>query len=251
MVMERILVPSDRVHDTVSGYIDQGYRIMTMFAEEGGTIDIVMRKSDSIVAIYYDIEDRAVPLSDIAWNASVYERLMSEMSGIAFPYSNKGAIIYRQKGEGHPLQKGRYDRSTEVRIPISKNRTVGDDIFEITAREFAVWIILGILLHVHIYATVAHVSVALVHNLLHKSNLLNDMSAGMWFDRRWKHIQQFHIAMVAVGEVLHHLHWLKLLQACFFSYLILTLISIVLQVAYVGDVTHIAHLITQMEEITI
>ena len=129
--MERMFVPSDRVHDVVSEYINDGYGIMTMFAEEGGTVNILMRRFDSVVAICYDIEGHAVPLSDITWNASLYERLMSEMSGVTFSDSNEGTIVYRRKGNGHPLQKEGYDRSTEVRIPIPKNRTVGDDIFEI------------------------------------------------------------------------------------------------------------------------
>ena len=131
MVMERMFVPSDRVHDVVSEYVNDGYGIMTMFAEEGGTVNILMRRFDSVVVICYDIEGHAVPLSDITWNASLYERLMSEMSGVTFSDSNEGTIVYRRKGNGHPLQKEGYDRSTEVRIPIPKNRTVGDDIFEI------------------------------------------------------------------------------------------------------------------------
>ena len=96
MVMERISVPADRVHDTVSGYVNDGYGIMTMFAEEGGTVNILMRRFGSIVAICYDIEDHAVPLSDITWNASLYERLRSEMSGVTFSDSNEGAIFYRR-----------------------------------------------------------------------------------------------------------------------------------------------------------
>ena len=126
-----MFVPSDRVHDVVSEYVNDGYGIMTMFAEEGGTVNILMRRFDSVVVICYDIEGHAVPLSDITWNASLYERLMSEMSGVTFSDSNEGTIVYRRKGNGHPLQKEGYDRSTEVRIPIPKNRTVGDDIFEI------------------------------------------------------------------------------------------------------------------------
>ena len=41
MVMERIFVPSDRVHDVVSEYVNDGYGIMTMFAEEGGTVNSI------------------------------------------------------------------------------------------------------------------------------------------------------------------------------------------------------------------
>lgn len=131
MVMDVMHVTQDCVHDTVSGYIDDGYSIMTMFAEEGGTIDIVMRRADSVVAISYDFTQYATPLSDITWCSTVYERLMSEMSGVRFTDSEMDPIVYRRKGDGHPLQKGTYDRSTEVRVPLPRNRTVGNDIFEI------------------------------------------------------------------------------------------------------------------------
>ena len=49
--------------------------------------------------------------------------------------------------------------------------------------------------------------------------------------------------MVAIRIVLHHLHRLQLLQAGFLSDLVLALIRIVLQVTYVRDIPHVAHLI--------
>ena len=128
---------------------------------------------------------------------------------------------------------------------------LGDNILEVTAREFAIRIILGVLLDVHIDATIAHVGIALVHDLLHKSNLLNDMSAGMWLNRRWQDIQECHVAVVAVGEVLHHLHRLELLKAGFLSNLIFALVGIVLQVANIGDIAHIAHFIAEVLEIAV
>lgn len=130
-MIDRIRVLQDEVHDTVSGYIKDGYNLMTMFAEEGGVVNVVMRRFGSVVTLTYDNEGCAVPLSDITWNASVYERLMSEMSGIAFKNAEPMPIVYRRKGLGHPLQKDGYDRSTEVRIPLPRNSTAGDDVFEI------------------------------------------------------------------------------------------------------------------------
>ena len=102
------------------------------------------------------------------------------------------------------------------------------DILQVTTREFAIRIILGILLHIHVHTAVAHIGIALVHDLLHKSNLLNDMTTSMWLNRWWQHVQQFHIPVVAVCEVLYHFHRFELLEACFFSYLILALVRIVL-----------------------
>ncbi len=102
-----------------------------MFAEEGGVIDIVLRRYDRVKRISYDIQEHAIPLLDITWNLSLYERLMSEMSGITFDDHVPGPIVYRRKGDGYPLQKTPYDISSEVRIPIPRNRTDGEDIFEI------------------------------------------------------------------------------------------------------------------------
>ena len=56
--------------------------------------------------------------------------------------------------------------------------------------------------------------------------------------------------MVAVGIVLSNLHGFQLLQTGLLGYLVLTLVSIVLQVAYIRDVAYITHLIAQMFQIT-
>ena len=49
--------------------------------------------------------------------------------------------------------------------------------------------------------------------------------------------------MVAVQVILHNLHWLFLLQTRLLGYLVLALVCVVLQVAYVCDVTHVAYLV--------
>ena len=56
--------------------------------------------------------------------------------------------------------------------------------------------------------------------------------------------------MVAVGVILYNLHRLQLFQTSLFSNLVFAFVGIVLQVSYVGDVTHIAHFISQMLEVT-
>ena len=55
--------------------------------------------------------------------------------------------------------------------------------------------------------------------------------------------------MVAGEVVLDDLHRLQLLQTSLLSDLVLALIGIVLEVTYVGDITHIAHLVPQMREV--
>ena len=49
--------------------------------------------------------------------------------------------------------------------------------------------------------------------------------------------------MVAGQVVLHHFHGLELLEACLLSDLVLSLISVVLEMPDVSDVAYIAHLV--------
>ena len=55
--------------------------------------------------------------------------------------------------------------------------------------------------------------------------------------------------MVAVGVVLGNLHRLQLLQPGFLGNLVLTLVGIVLEVAYVGNVAHIAYLVAEVTQV--
>lgn len=111
-----------------------GYRLMDMFAEEPfgetGAVSALFRKGEDIVRLWYPTDGRGVTLSRDIPCASPFERRMAEMSGITFDMG-MDPIVYRRRGDGHPLQKAPYDRSTEVRIPLKPNSTVGDDVFEI------------------------------------------------------------------------------------------------------------------------
>jgi hypothetical protein len=51
--------------------------------------------------------------------------------------------------------------------------------------------------------------------------------------------------VITLGVVVGYLHRLKLLEASFLCNLILALVGIVLEVAYIGDVAHITHLVAQ------
>ena len=55
--------------------------------------------------------------------------------------------------------------------------------------------------------------------------------------------------MVAVGEILRHLHRLQLFQARLLSNLVLPFVGVVLEVAHIGDVAHIAHLVADMLQV--
>lgn len=113
---------------------DEGYRLMDMFASEPvgdkGEINALFRKGPEVVRLWYRTDGRGVTLSRDIPCASPFERRMAEMSGIAFDME-MDPIVYRRRGDGHPLQKALYDRSTEMRVPLRPNRTVGDDVFEI------------------------------------------------------------------------------------------------------------------------
>ena len=71
----------------------------------------------------------------------------------------------------------------------------------------------------------------------------------MGLDAGGQHIKCLHGLVVAVEVVLHHLHRLQLLQASLLGYLILTLIGIVLEVAHIGDVAHVAYLVASMLQV--
>lgn len=54
--------------------------------------------------------------------------------------------------------------------------------------------------------------------------------------------------MIAQRIGLDNLHRLKLLEPCLLCYLVLALVSVVLQMADVGDIPHIAHLVAEMPQ---
>ena len=55
--------------------------------------------------------------------------------------------------------------------------------------------------------------------------------------------------MEAVGIVLSHFHGLQLFQTCLLRNLILALVGVVLEVAHVGDVADVAHLVADMLQV--
>ncbi len=134
MISSDIRIDKEQVLQECLVMSGNGFRLMTMFAQEdpsGQIVNILFRKKDRVARLSYRPGTSAVPISHEIPAALPYERLMSEMSGISFEDGPREPIIYRRKGNGHPLQKGDYDRSTETRIPIPRNHTVGEDVFEI------------------------------------------------------------------------------------------------------------------------
>ena len=56
--------------------------------------------------------------------------------------------------------------------------------------------------------------------------------------------------MVVQCIMLHNFHWLQLLKTCFLCYFILALVSIMLKMTHIGDITYIAYLIAEILKIT-
>ena len=109
--------------------------------------------------------------------------------------------------------------------------------------------VLVVFFYVEVHAAVAHVGISVVQYLAYKLFLLNDMSCGMRFYAWRQHVESLHGLMISVGVVLCNFHRLELFQPCLLGYLVIALVGIMLQMAYIGDVPHIAHLVTQMLEI--
>ena len=85
---------------------------------------------------------------------------------------------------------------------------------------------------------------------MHELLLLDDVAGGVRLDAWRQHVEHLHGLVIAVGVVLRDLHGLELLEACLLLNLVVALVGVVLQVAYVGDVAHVTHLVAQVFEVT-
>ena len=104
--------------------------------------------------------------------------------------------------------------------------------------------VLVILFDVEVDGSVALVGISIGENFPDELNLLNDVTGGVRLDARREYVERIHGLVVTVGVVLRHLHRLELLQTRLLGDFVLTLVGIVLQMAHIGDVSDITHLIT-------
>ncbi len=125
-----------------------------------------------------------------------------------------------------------------------------DDVGEVAARQYAVFVVLVVFLYVEIHGAIALVGISVFEDLLHELLLLDDMARGMGLYGWRQGVEELHGLVVAVGVILRYLHRLQLLQACLLLDLVVALVGVVLKVAHVGDVAHVAHLIAQMAKVT-
>ena len=110
-------------------------------------------------------------------------------------------------------------------------------------------VVLVILVHVEVDGALAFVGIAVLQNLLHQFDLFDDVSRGLRLNAGRQDVEGAHGVVVAVGVILCHFHRLQLFQAGFLGYLVLAFVGIVFQMAHVGDIAHIAHLIAQVLEV--
>ena len=122
---------------------------------------------------------------------------------------------------------------------------VGDDVVEVAARQAAVVVGGVVLLDVEVYRAVRHVGVARIENPLDEGNLLDDVARSAGLDRGRLDVERIHSVVVALRIVVGHLHRFELLETRLLGDFVLTLVGVVFQMAHVGDVAHVAHLVAR------
>ena len=72
------------------------------------------------------------------------------------------------------------------------------------------------------------------------------MPGGARLDGRRRHVEESHGLVVAECVALDYLHRLQLFQTGFFADLVLTLVSVVLKMAHVGDIPNVANFVAEV-----
>ena len=122
-------------------------------------------------------------------------------------------------------------------------------IVKVTSRQDAVVMFLVVFIYIEVNRAFAFVSESVVEDFLYQLNLLYDMTRCVRLDAGRKHVERSHGVVVADGVVLHHFHRFQLLQTGFLSDFVFAFVSVVFQVAYIGNVTNVAHFISQLLEV--
>ncbi len=124
-----------------------------------------------------------------------------------------------------------------------------ENIIQVASGELAVVMVFIVFFYIEINGAFTFVGISVLQYLLYKFYLLDDVAAGMRFNAGRQHIQCIHCLVVAIDVVLRHFHWLQLLQTCFLGNLVLSFVGIVLQMAHVGNVADIAHLVADVRQV--
>jgi Ni,Fe-hydrogenase III large subunit len=126
---------SETLAQYIETYCDEGWKIMSLFVSEsspGSTLNILLRRGKDVARITSEVIESYPAIAQRVPSASIFERALWEMSGIV-PNGHDDLIpaIYWRKGDGHPLQKEKYNVDSEFRIFKPKNHVSGTGVFEI------------------------------------------------------------------------------------------------------------------------
>ncbi len=104
-------------------------------------------------------------------------------------------------------------------------------------------------LHIQVDRAIGFVGQALFEDFLGRFYLLQDMACGRRLYGGRQHIELLHQLAVFERIGLYYLHRLFLFQLGFFRNFVFALIGIVHQMAYIGDIAHIAYLVAEVLEV--
>ena len=102
---------------------------------------------------------------------------------------------------------------------------------------------------VEVDGAVAFVGKSVGEDFLYQLFLFDDVPRRLWFNAGRKHVEQLHGSMIGVGIMLCNLHGLKLFESRFLGNLIVAIVCIVFKMPHIGDVSHVAHLVTQVLQV--
>ena len=102
---------------------------------------------------------------------------------------------------------------------------------------------------VEVNGAVAFVGKSVGEDFLYQLFLFDDVPRRLWFNAGRKHVEQLHGSMIGVGIMLCNLHGLKLFESRFLSNLVIAIVCIVFKMPHIGDVSHVAHLVTQVLQV--
>ncbi len=148
------------------------------------------------------------------------------------------------------LPEGEIERVALLVLPVERTGGVAQ-LVDVASGKLAVAMVFVVFLNVEVDRTLADIGISGFKYPLDVFYLLYDMPRSVRLDARRKHVERIHVAVVAVQIHLHHLHRLKLLETGFLRDFVLAGISVMLQMAHIGDVAHIAHLQAEMTQIAV
>ena len=139
-----------------------------------------------------------------------------------------------------------YDENFDWRWDIRVRISDGADNGSLTRREADR--LYNKLERIEIHGAVGFVGIPIFENILHHFYLFRDVAGSARLDAGWQCVENAHHVVETHGILLRHLHGLQLIEAGPFGHAVFAVVE---QVAYVGDVAHIAHAVADVQQIAI